>query len=72
METGYRVGQRARVTTGQRVTLNRIGDAIVRRVHPFGTVDVESVATGRWYRVSGLDVTAPYGWGSAVLSAGAL
>lgn len=61
---GYRVGQR--------VTLNRIGDAVIRRVHDFGTVDVESTATGRWYRVTGLPIAPADSWGSAVLRAGAL
>lgn len=57
---------------GQKIA-TRYGDAIIRRVYPLGTVDVENVATGRWYRVTGLPLYAPEGgWGAAVLSAGAL
>jgi hypothetical protein len=51
-----------------------IGLAKVLAVHAFGTMDVESIRTGRCYRISGLAwVDAPAsGWGAAVLSAGAL
>jgi hypothetical protein len=61
MDSGYKVGQR--------ITVARLGAVVVRAVHAFGTVDVESVATGKWYRVTGL---APATWGAAVLAAGAL
>lgn len=32
--------------------------AIIRRVRPFGTIDVET-SDGRWYRISGLDFLRP-------------
>lgn len=32
---------------------------IVRIIRPAGTVDVEAIASGQWYRVSGLQLPAP-------------
>ena len=39
---------------GQRVRLKPFGFVLVLAIHPFGAVDVESVVTGKCYRVSGL------------------
>lgn len=42
---------------GQTITIpGRLGTYIVRRVLPLGTIDVECVETGRWFRISGLSV----------------
>jgi hypothetical protein len=42
-------------TVGETVTV-RGKDAVIVKVHPFGTVDVQIVASGEFFRVTGLPV----------------
>ena len=43
----------ARPTVGQLTTCHGLPARIIK-VHPFGTIDVVQIATGRAYRITGL------------------
>jgi len=43
-------------TVGARYWCERLGECRIVRVHPMGTIDVECLANGRWYRVTGLAI----------------
>lgn len=39
---------------GQQIDHEKLGACIIRRVYRAGTIDIEQVGTGNWFRITGL------------------